>query len=389
MTLRRLRWILLPGGVAAVLAVLALPPRPMPEQVTLASAALGLEGRQWRQDPEEAHYQAVGRAREHLVQRISAREHGAADLRASASPRALRSGVEPLVVVRDADVPDTAAHAWLRAAERELALVPRADAPSVPVVVALHTSGPVPFAGAMLSETLRDRFEYQAGATRACIVDIVFPRQPRSRERGRFEVPRGVSGGVLGRCALYARFGFPGRGAQRWAGLGRSWSGRWWWWYGDESMFVPHRVTRDTVRFRFVWGGVPWAELGCLRGRDDYCESLAGLEGGPRLPWEWSFGYDYGWGSQGTVDRVVADLILERGTARFARFWSSPLPADSALSEAYGVPAGALVRGAFSLRLVPAPTAQPGGAKLLVAGGWVILLGVLAMALSWRREMDL
>ncbi len=388
MTLRRLLWILVPAAVAAALAVLALPPRAMPERVTLAGELLGLNAGQWRQDVEQAHRETVSHAREHLAQAIAARAHGASDLRAAASPRALRSRTEPLSVVRDPDVPDSAARAWLGAAERELSFVPRAGARGVPVVLALHTRNPAGLSGSVVNETLRDRFQFDEGGSRACVVDAVFPQQRFTRERDRFAMPRG-GGSVLGRCALYARYGWPGRGAQRWAGVAASWSGRWSW-YENESAFTPRRASVDTVPFRQMWGDVPWAYLGCLRGRDGFCQTLAGLPGGAWLPRTgWGLFYYYGWGYQPTVDRLVADLIVRRGTERFVRFWTSPLRADSALAAAYGVPAGAVVREAFARRLVPAPPAGPGTGRLLVAGGWVIALGLLAMALAWRREMDL
>jgi hypothetical protein len=383
-TLRRLRWLLAPLLAIVALAVLVLPPRPLPEKITLLGAVLGLEGRQWRQDVQDEHRLAIERSRDRVRDAIHARSHGAADVLAAASPRALRSADGLLVVVRDLDVPDTAARAWLRVAERELALVPPADTRGVPVVVALHTKGPVGVYSAG-SETLRDRFQFEAGPTRACIVDIVFPRG-RPRGQGRFEVPRGISGGVLGRCALYARYGFPGAGVRDWAGLAPYWSGRWWWWYGDESVFDPRRQPPDTVRYQQEWGGVPWAELGCLRGRDEYCASLAGLSRDGTLPRGWNYPYYYYYG--GGADRLPAELILQRGADRFVRFWSSDLVPDSALHLVYGVPAGALARELFARRFVAEPSVQPGAARLLVAFGWVVALGALAMALAWRREMD-
>ncbi len=387
MTLRRLRWLLLPTLAAAVLATLILPPRTLPARITFVGTFFGFSAGPWRPDVQDQHRSAIESARDRLTELIAARAHGAADVLASRSPRALRSRVEPVVLVRDAEVPELAARAWLQAAEREIGQAPRAGTRGVPVIVALHTKSPVGFRGTVLSGTLRDRFQFEEGTTRACIVDIVFPVRA---ERGsdRFEVPRGLGSGLLGRCALYARFGFPGRGTQAWAGLGPRWTGRWWW-YGGESLFLPLRLPPDTLHFRGQYGGVPWAELGCFRGMDTYCASLAGLTTVTGVERGSGFYYYYGWGYQPTADRLVTDLILHRGPDRFARFWSSALPPDSALQAAYGVPAGSLAREAFSRRFVPEPLAQPGLAGLVVAAGWAIALGVLAMGLAWRREMDL
>jgi hypothetical protein len=389
MTLRRLRWLFVPLVAGAALAVLVLPPRALPDRGTFVGAVLGFGGGPWRRDVQEEHRWSVERARDRLREQIAARAHGASDILAAGSPRALRSSAEPIVIVRDTDVPETAARAWLQAAEGELARAPRTGTRGAPVIVALHARSPVEIGGWMTSETMVDRFQFESGATRACIVDVVF-RKVAARGTGRFDVPQRHGRGILGRCALYARFGFPGSEVGRWAGLAARWSGRWAWWYSDQGMFVERRPTLDTLRFRLEYGEVPWAELGCFRGQDVYCSSLVGLTSVPGVGRGGAFYYYFfGWQSLSTPDRLLADLILERGPERFATFWESALPPDSALHLVYGVPAGALVRQAFSRRFVPEPTAQPSVGGLLVATGWVVALGVLAMGLAWRREMDL
>jgi hypothetical protein len=388
MTLRRLRWLLLPLSAAAALVVMVLPPRTLPESFTLFGALLGYGGVRWQQSVRDEHRWSVWRARERLREAIGAREHGAADVRASRAAAAIRSAREPVVVVRDGDVPEAAARAWLDAAERELALVPRAGVTGVPVIVALHTRVPLEVTGWNRSETLRNRFQYDGGGTHVCIVDVVFPVKGE-RGHDRFDVPQGLSGRVLGRCVLYARYGLPGPEVRRWAGLDARWAERWSWWYGEVGMFVPQRLPPDTLLFRpEYFGSVPWAELACFRGVDAHCVALAGLAS-TSVPGRAREFYYYGWGFQRSADGLVADAILNRGAERFVSFWTSPLRPDSALHLAYGVPAGALARAAFSRRFVPEPTAQSSFGELLVAAGWVVALGVLAMGLAWRREMDL
>lgn len=387
MTLHRLRWLLYPLVAAAALAVLALPPRALPEGFGLVGSLLGYGGGTWHGRVRDHHRSSVELLRQQLLGGVRARIHGADDVRASRTARAIRSASEPsVVVVRDGDVPEAAARAWLRAAERELAPVPRASTRGAPVIVALHTRLPVVMSYGSSPETQAARFEFGEGGTRACIVDILFPTKGQ-RGRGRFDLPQGLGGSLLGRCALYARYGFPGVEVQRWAGLDARWSGRWSWWYGDEGMFAPQRFAPDTLRFRPLYGGVAWTELGCFRGVDAYCAALFGL-GSRAAAARARDLYYYGWGYRPSADRLVAEVVLHREPSRFVTFWTSGLPADSALSAAYGVPAGTLAREAFSRRYLPEPPAQPSGAMMLVSVGWAIVLAAFAMALSWRREMD-
>jgi len=387
MTLRRLRWLIVPLVAGAALAVLILPPRALPDRGTFVGELLGIGSGPWRQNAQEEHRWSVGFARDGLRGLIAARAHGAADVHAAGSLRALRSSSEPIAIVRDAEVPESVARVWLQAAEAELALAPRTGTRGVPVIVALHTRSPFDRADWMTSETVVDRFQFESGPTRACIVDVVFRKQA-SRVSGRFDLPKGLGRGVLGRCALYARFGFPGAAVGRWAGLSARWSGPSWW-YSGEGMFVSRRLAQDTLRYRVQYGEVPWAELACFRGLDLYCASIGGLVSAPGVGrGSRYYYYYYGWRGLPTTDRFVADLVLERGPERFAMFWGSALPPDSALHLVYGAPAGVLVRAEYARRFVPEPLAQPSAAGLLVAAGWVLALGAVAMALAWRREMD-
>lgn len=390
MTLRRLRWLLLPLAAAGALAIVVLPPRTPPERFSLVGYFLGMWGGPWTQDVRRQHHQAVERARAYLLDVIGARAHGAADVLASHSARAIRSAGEPLIVVRDPEVPAAAAAIWLQTAERELAPIPRTPAAPVPVIVALHVRShrPTQTGGELPKIVVAERFQLEDGASRACIVDITLPRQGEAG-RSRFEVPRWLKAKLLDRCAFYARFGFPGAGVGRWAGLAARWTEGWQWWYGYENLFAPRHASPDTVRFRPQYGSVPWAELACFRGMADYCAALAGLGRRAKIGRADGFYFYYGWEGLPSTDRLVAGLILDRGPERFARFWTSPFSPDSALHMAYGVPAGVLVREAYSYRFVAQPTAQPGVAMLLVSAGWALALGALSMALSWRREMDL
>jgi hypothetical protein len=359
--------------------------------VTFLGAVLGLGGREWRVEVTEQHRRTIDRARSNLLAAVQARTHGASDVRASRSARVFRSADEAVVVVWDGEVPDTAARRWLQAAERGLRAVPRGRAAGVPVIIALHTRNPAPRGGEELAppSTSVRRYHFANDGSDACIVDVTLPRKG-DRERGRFDVPPWLRVNLPGRCALYARYGVPGAAVANWGGLRGRWTEGWTWWYEPELSFIPQHVPRDTLRFRPVWGTVPWAELACFRGLDAYCEGLVGLATVPGVELGGSYYYYYyGWWSLPRSDRIMADLLRERGPERFASFWASPLTPDSALRLAYGVPAATLAREAFAQRFVPEPTAQPGVPRLLVAFGWVLALGALAMGLAWRREMDL
>jgi hypothetical protein len=391
MTLKRLRWLLTPVASAAVLAVLVLPPRPIPEDFTLFGALLGLGGRSWVPDLRIQHRWAIERLRDGLRSTIAARAHGAADVQASHSPRALRSVVGPLVVVRDATVPDTAARAWLRVAEEELGRVPPAGATGVPVILGLHVRNPQDGDHTPWTETRLDRFQYVGGGARACIVDVVFPPAD-TRRHGRFDFPWRLRSNVLDRCALYARYGFPGLQVGRWAGVPPSWSGRrWWYWYWQQGgLFGLRAVAPDTLHFRpeGSYGGVPVTALGCLRGVDRYCAAIMGLSGGGHVGPTGIYYAARSWEYRTADDAFLGTLLTERSPTQFVRFWTSDLPPDSALHLAYSVSAGSLARQAFARRWVPEASAQVGAPRLLIAAGWVLGLAGLAMLLSWRREMD-
>jgi len=392
MTLRSLRWVLLPLLAAAVLAVLTLPPRPMPETGTLVPAFLGIGGGASHGNIEQEHDWAVEKARSRLRETVAARVHAEADLLAARSAGALRSrGGAALVLVRDRDVPETAARAWLSGAEEDAAALPGAVDAGATVVVALHTRDPRPDTeGYETREPAIYRYAFEGRSGRACIVDVVLPAKA-AEGRTRFDVPGWAKRGLLGRCVFYATWGFPGREVGTWVGLEPRWSREWSWWFGGAWLFVRHQAPRDSIAWRgYYWGGVPWAELACMRGVDVYCRALARLGSTVALgrsPSVYSYYDEWRYGSGG--DRLVADVIARRGSERFAAFWKSPLAPDSAFALAYGVSAGVLVREMWWRHYVPEPLAEMGAGKLLIAAGWVIVLGLLATGLSWRREMDL
>ena len=85
--------------------------------------------------------------------------------------------------------------------------------------------------------------------------------------------------------------------------------------------------------------GISLAAAGCAAGRPDRC--------GPALdinPWYVRFvdqrhsADKPAWpGASSDQSWYFADLVRDRGHERFARFWRSPLPRDSAFAQAYGL----------------------------------------------------
>ena len=363
---------------AAIVAVAVLPPRPIPDQYNFAAAVLGFSYWNWYGGYGD-YGMKVRRVRNRLADALAARSHGAADVRASRGPLALRSRREPVVVVRDSDVPIDAAREWLREAEAELAAYPRSTSPGVPVIVGLHTARVFP--GSMSRPSLlAARLLFAEGRDTACIVDIAFPRSVSTGSAEDLRRLRlgGLDGRRLGRCALYARYGVPGAGVQEWYGL----PPRWQWAYdGVLRMELARRdAPRRPIERIPEWGYGDWPGfLACLNS-GVVCDGFFGLRKGRDAEW-WSYREEAG--------LLIADLLKFRGPDRFLRFWSSSLPVDSALQEVYGASIGILGREALLRRLIPPEPAgaHPGATAASVI--WLAGLLGLAVVLSRRQAMGL
>ena len=363
---------------AAIVAVVVLPPRPIPEEYSFAASALGFSYRFWAGE-SEGYTEAVRRARDRYAEAIAARQHGAADVRASRGPLALSSSRERLVVVRDPDVPIGAAREWLRDAEVDLSFYPRGPNVGVPVILGLHTSGVFPGTRSH-PHLLAGRLLYAEGRDTTCIVDVLLPHnEPQGSAKGFWSLRRGGwDGRRIGTCALYSRYGVPGPGVRAWYGLPAQWQ-----WTDDGQLrwsLARREAGRRQIERYSEWGfQVPPEYLMCL-DRRVACEEIFGLQQG-RDGAQWSY--------RGETAVLIADLLESRGPDRFARFWRSGLPVDSALQAAYGVPIGTLGREALLRRLIPP---QPSGAHRGAAATTVVwLAGLLgfAMLLSRRQTMGL
>jgi len=295
----------------------------------------------------------------------------------------LRSPREPVSVLFDLAVPVPAAREWLAAAERELAGYPQAGSGSSILIV---LSSRWPYSGRVWDGGATGRLWLAEGAGSMCVVSVFFSEAQASS--GVWGARGNASGNLLDRCALYARFGDPGQHVQRWLGLGDDWN--WDYRWGGRGLSRDVRRARrlsprDTVQFARSgwWGGVPYQSIWCLRGGDAACESIAGVRPGARRRDYW-YSYDYG---RPDANLIAAHLIANRPAEAFARFWRSALPVDSALAQAYGMSAGALVREAMLRRWVPPAPARVGPLRLLTASAWVLVALGLAWLGAWRKEI--
>jgi len=381
--MKRSRWAIAVCTIAAVTLVAALPPRPVPDEPTLLSALMGFGyygGWWWRGD---RHRFTVERTVHALARHVRARQHGAAVVGSGgANRRSLSSEREPLRVMFDAVIPPSAAREWLASAERELALYPRSGT-GIPIVVELTAVWPYP--GNRRSEPYGVGRMVVEGPRPTCLVTRFFSRA--EAERQSYGVPVNRRGVILDRCALYARYGLPGAEVRNWLGLRDPWTNDFWSGTGVSGSLrrANWRMLPDTVEwFRFDWEiGAALSSVQCLRGNDLACETLTGVRPSPRRRDYW-YSYDYG---RPDANLIAAHLIASRPAEAFARFWRSDLPVDSALAQAYGMPAGALVREAMLRWWVPPTPARVGPLRLLTASAWVIVALGLAWLGAWRKEI--
>jgi len=364
----------------AIVAVLVLPPRPIPDQYSFTASVLGFSYRAWYGD-QGGFTWSVRRARNRYAEAIAARAHGAADVRAARGPLALRSASEPVVVVRDPDVPINIAREWLLDAEKELSVFPRATGAGVPVIIGLHTRGFFPVGGLQHNISVAARMLYMEGRDTVCIADVRLPGQDTALVPARYwhlQSSGWWENRRMGRCALYARYGVPGVGVRTWYGLPPQWR------LTDDGSLRANLTRRDAPRRPIEriseWGYSDWPGfLSCLNN-GVACEGMFGLRPGRD---------DEQWFYRGEAALLITELLKSRGPDRFGQFWRSELPVDSALQGAYGVSIGALGREALLSRLIPPASAGAHGGAAATSVVWLAgLLGV-AMVLSRRQTMGL
>lgn len=203
---------------------------------------------------------------------------------------------------------------------------------------------------------------------------------------------------ALGPCAFYAAFGKPTPSIERWL------SAR----HYDVAMDPSWDATPDEVRARTSWflnfSEIPraqrrflWAWLyqappttvGCVAGRADACATYfaAGTGGGARTTIATDF-ERRGPPLPGATE-LLADMVREFGTARFARFWTSKLAPDSAFTAAMDTSLGAWMaerQARLTPRIALGPAAPLGASVLgILLAGAALGCAVLVAA---RRQIS-
>lgn len=199
----------------------------------------------------------------------------------------------------------------------------------------------------------------------------------------------------LGPCAFYAAYGTPSRPVRRWLAA-RKW---------DVALYLgSHGIAGERFssvdlmgdpRSGWYWKSVysfPSATVACLAGRTAGCRAAVldgadaeGVDAIPRvvrLERRW-------WRTQRLLpgERFLSDVARAIGRDRFLRFWSSPLPVDTALATALKMPVGEWTaqwqRGYVPpLRL---GAAAPLGASLLALALGAIAVISVALTVSRRQ----
>jgi len=392
MALIKWRWVLGPVLASAAIAVAVLPPRGSSAE-GLVSSFFGWGHTEWASpDPSgDAIRAAVS------TYRWRFREESLADsiIGVARLPGALRSADGAVTLVYAPQVARDSARAWLAAASSELALYPRADVHGLPVIVALAWWLPARATVSREQRMLSDEFvlglQQVAASSGACVVVLNLAR-PHRESWVHELVAHDVSGRPLGRfldaCGLYGRFGVPGRMVSAWANRGPEW---YWGGYDRLSRRVQEArraLLRDTLVAEwayssFLSGGVQWAPIACLRGGTEVCAGIAGLKP--------SYRDNFWWSGRVTRGQLTAWLLANRKPSEFAAFWRSDLPPARALQQAYGEPAGSLVRSAFGHWSVAPEVGGPraGARAVLVGIGWAAAALALALVAGrrWTTEI--
>jgi len=392
MALKRWGWVWGPALAAVIVALLALPPA-IPSDTGWLTA-LGVFPSLDYTGSRDAHREAVEQAVSTQQRRLGERRLVDSVLAVARGARAVRSSDGSVTVVYEQPLTRDSARAWLEAAEGEIALYPAASAPGAPVVVALY-SDPARWSGKPSQEYWQGPRQLLSAAESrgACVVTVDLRLRRGYEEAWSRLVARDASGHRVGRfldtCALYARFGAPGTAARWFVPALASW------WYYRDPLAIAVQEARRSVRRGDVareeqvlplpWSGaVYWIDVGCLHGSLELCSRWAGFGASGETRWYYSYGRYF------SRNQVVGYLLAEGTPAQFAAFWHSSRPAEAALTEAYGRPAGQLVMSAYAHWYnVPDAGGPRASVRAVLAGLlWAGLALAIAVAVGRRRQVE-
>lgn len=207
--------------------------------------------------------------------------------------------------------------------------------------------------------------------------------------------------GSLGPCAFYARFGAPGPRVRRWldarghdVALLPSWNrtpggGQPFEIQPEQQAWIAHLLREGPWISVYA---LPFETIRCALGRVEAC--LARIRRGdsdspnPIVPGRAAERWDLRQQQLIGADQLLARVLATAGPERFADFWTTTLPVDSALTLALGEPVGEWTarwqrNQVPFLRVGPAPRLASVLMGLLVSG---VAVGT-AMAIGRRREV--
>lgn len=365
----------------ALAVVVVLPPRPLPTPGEIGSS-LYPSDLPW---VTGAHYGATVR-RTVSDLKVYARTARLADtlFAAATHPQALRSADRSLTLIYAAPLSADTARVWLGLLEKELALAPHGPGRGMSLIVRLRvaprikSTRPVRWS----PDSWRSiRFVSPQHDRPACFVDAELPGPAtRTGERAaliqRNERTDERRTRLLDWCMLYARFGAPGANMGKWAG--RRAQVLYYWRYGPDLGWNLEVLRGGRAHDEMAaW----WSDklAGACSRSGGPCLRMVGLAKDPGAPWENYF----------TLQKasLLAALMLQ-DSARFERFWRSPMMPAAALEQAYGRPAGVIV--AEFQRSIVRP--EPGGPRipagaLLSSLGWAVMAIGLGVLVGRRQQV--
>lgn len=198
-------------------------------------------------------------------------------------------------------------------------------------------------------------------------------------------------GSSLGPCAFYARFGVPSARVRSWLGA-----------RGYDLALAPMAYGEAAgLSTTWMFFGTPWeflyelppVALGCVAGRAvDCARTIRSGDGAPSDAVGGLVVAEQSWRLEGkrlaNGQRFLAEVLDVAGPERFAEFWTTDLPVDSALTLALRQPVGDWTAG-WQRRVVPGVRLGPTLPVVpLLTGLTLLLLGpILAIWLAGRRQV--
>lgn len=297
----------------------------------------------------------VGRSLDERIARLAYEDTVRAML---SSPRSRRSATEPVVIAWTPAIPAESAAAWLRLAERELALYPRDPNHAGTTIAVLLVDRPLHGTQNNLRRLLLNN-----GASPQCVVTLPVTGVDREHRKDLVRERNGETrGSFIDWCGLFARFGTPGVSRHDLFGSTRG-SAQATSWFTD---VLSGRSGRGSFR------GYNFSARACRAGSEVDCLHVA------------SRGDDWDWRGQAPF----LGYLLRRDPAAFGVFWRSTRPGWAALEEGFGISAGEISREWILQQNfdVTVTGPLPSFSQIGLAGLWVSLCVLIGAAVMTRKR---